>query len=48
MDVPIETDAIADILQYPGNKSDAVHPNANGYRMMAERLYDLLTSTGAI
>jgi lysophospholipase L1-like esterase len=48
MSVPIEIDAIADILQYPSNKSDAVHPNAKGYRMMAESLQDLLSSTGAL
>ena len=48
MNVPIEVDAIADILQYPGNKSDAVHPNAKGYRMMAESIHELLTSAGAL
>jgi len=48
MEVPIEVDAISDILQYPGNKSDSVHPNAKGYRMMAESLQELLQSLGAI
>lgn len=48
MEVPIEVDAIADILQYPGNKSDTVHPNAKGYRMMAESLQQLLQDTGAL
>jgi lysophospholipase L1-like esterase len=48
MNVPIEVDAISDILQYPSNKSDAVHPNADGYRKMAESLQQLLISIGAL
>jgi lysophospholipase L1-like esterase len=48
MEVPIEVDAISDILQYPSNKSDSVHPNAKGYRMMAESLHELLQSLNAI
>jgi lysophospholipase L1-like esterase len=48
MKVPIEVDAISDILQYPSNKSDSVHPNAKGYRMMAESLNELLQSLNAI
>jgi len=48
MSVPIEVDAISDILQYPANKSDSVHPNAKGYRMMAESLHALLQSLGAL
>ncbi len=46
--VPIETDAIADVLQFPANKSDTVHPNAKGYRQMAERLYALLQDYKAL
>ena len=46
--VPIDVDAISDILQYPGNKSDAVHPNAKGYRMLAERVTELLQTSGAL
>ena len=48
MGVPIENDALTDILQYPANKSDAAHPNAKGYRMMAERIHALLISIGAL
>ena len=48
MGIPIEVDAISDILQYPANKSDTVHPNAKGYRIMAERVYALLVSHGAL
>lgn len=46
--VPIEVDAIADILQFPANKADTVHPNARGYRQMAERLYALLQDHQAL
>ena len=34
--VVTEMDLISEVLQYPANKSDTVHPNAQGYRMMAE------------
>lgn len=45
---PIDEDALAEILQYPANKSDAIHPNAKGYRIMAERVYALLQENGAL
>lgn len=48
MNVPIEIDAISDILQYPSNKSDAVHPNEKGYRVMAGAVKDLLVESGAL
>ena len=48
MGIPIEADAISDVLQYPANKSDTVHPNAKGYRIMAERIHALLVSHGAL
>ena len=48
MGIPIEVDAISDVLQYPANKSDTVHPNAKGYRIMAERIHALLVSHGAL
>lgn len=47
LEVLIDVDTIADVLQYPGNKSDAVHPNAKGYRVMGEAIYELLKSNGA-
>ncbi len=46
--VPIEIDALADILQFPSNKSDTIHPNAKGYRKMAESLYALLEDHQAL
>ena len=48
MGIPIEVDAISNILQFPANKSDTVHPNAKGYRIMAERIHALLVSYGAL
>lgn len=45
---PIDADALADILQYASNKSDTVHPNASGYRMLAEAVHELLEDNGAL
>ena len=45
---PIDNEVIADILQYPANKSDPVHPNARGYRILAEKVRDLLVETGVV
>ena len=45
---PIEADAIADILGDNGLKADAVHPNAAGYRQLAERIRDRLNELGAL
>ena len=47
-DIPIEEDVISDILQYSANKSDAVHPNAKGYRILAEEIVELLKDEGAL
>ena len=33
---PLDGDVLADILQYTSNKSDPVHPNSRGCRMLAE------------
>jgi lysophospholipase L1-like esterase len=46
--VPVEEDALADILQNPRLKSDHVHPNAAGYRRLAEALAGLLQDRGAL
>jgi len=46
--VPIERDALAEILGRAGLKSDAVHPNADGYRLLAERVEALLRDAGAL
>jgi lysophospholipase L1-like esterase len=36
------------ILRNGELKSDQIHPNAQGYRLMAERVADLLKKAGAI
>lgn len=46
--VPIDLKTLAKILQYPDTKSDTVHPNAKGYRIMAENIHELLKSRGAL
>jgi len=39
---------IADLLAQPKYKSDAIHFNAKGYRVMAESIYELLVNHGAL
>ncbi|MSQ63134.1 MAG: arylesterase [Betaproteobacteria bacterium] len=46
--IPYEGDALTKILRNGELKSDQVHPNAKGYRLMAERVADLLRKSGAI
>ena len=48
LSVPIEADALADILGDNGLKADAVHPNAAGYRELAQRIRDKLQALGAL
>lgn len=48
MNVPLEADALADILGDAGLKSDPIHPNAAGYRAMAEALHKFLRTTAAL
>ena len=40
-------DLVADVLGDNGLKSDAVHPNNKGYRVMAEHMHDVLVESGA-
>lgn len=46
--IPIEASALSDILKNPSLKSDQIHPNAAGYRQLAEKLAGLLVEAGAI
>ena len=46
--VPLEADAIPGILSDNALKSDAVHPNAAGYRKLGEAVAELLRSRGAL
>jgi lysophospholipase L1-like esterase len=45
--IPYEGEVLGRILRDASLKSDQVHPNAQGYRLMAERLYELLRKAGA-
>lgn len=46
--IPIESKALAKILGKGSLKSDYIHPNAAGYRQLAEALAALLKKSGAI
>lgn len=48
MQVPIEAEALADLLGDNRYKSDHVHPNAAGYARLAEAVQDLLSRHGAL
>ena len=47
-EIPIENEIIADILSDNSLKSDAIHPNSKGYRIMAEAIHVLLQESGAL
>lgn len=46
--VLLENDIIADIESETALKSDAIHPNAEGYRLLAEKIHRLLSDSGAL
>jgi lysophospholipase L1-like esterase len=46
--IPYEGKVIGEILRNPELKADPIHPNAKGYRLMAERLAALLKQSGAL
>ena len=46
--VPYEGDVIAEVLKDARLKSDPIHPNAAGYRVIAERVAAALKKNGAI
>ena len=47
-DVPYEGTAVKDVLYDARLKSDPIHPNAAGYRVMAEAIAKVLKQAGAI
>jgi len=46
--IPLESKALPHILKMSSLKSDHVHPNAAGYRVLAEAIFKLLKKSGAI
>ena len=46
--LPLEGDVLNDILRDNAYKSDPIHPNAQGYRILAEAVADLLHRAGAV
>ena len=48
MRLPLEEDVFNDVLKDNRLKSDAIHANAAGYRVVAERLAEFLRETGAL
>jgi len=48
MNVPIEADILSTVLADHKLKSDQIHPNSKGYRLMAEAVFALLEKAGAL
>lgn len=46
--VPLEEKALKQILSTESLKSDPIHPNAAGYRILAEKVAEILRKSGAI
>jgi lysophospholipase L1-like esterase len=46
--IPLERNALSHILGKSTLKSDYIHPNAAGYRLLAEALAELLKKSGAL
>lgn len=46
--IPLEDQVLKDVLYDRAYKSDPIHPNAQGYRKVAEALAALLRSAGAV
>jgi acyl-CoA thioesterase-1 len=47
-DIPYEGKVVTDVFYRADLKADPIHPNANGYRRMAEAIAELLKKAGAV
>ncbi len=45
-ELPLLSGMMTDILETPSLKSDRIHPNAKGYKIMAEQIYEKLKKEG--
>ena len=46
--IPVLSGMLSNILSQPSLKSDQIHPNALGYKIMAEKIYEKLQQEGYI
>ncbi len=46
--IPIDLESLPHILSDNALKSDTIHPNDQGYRLMAENIHELLVAAGAL
>lgn len=48
MQIPLEAEIIPEVLADRDLKSDQIHPNTQGYRLLAEAVYNKLRKVGAL
>lgn len=48
LQLPLEGEIIPEVLSDSSLKSDRIHPNSEGYRLMAEAIYTKLKASGAL